>query len=414
MNIIERGGDVNIMSKRAAALGAWTSVLGSVAVLIGGLVGATGRARADEADETPRAAGYPTLSALQRRALGSFWREQRGASESVVNGLSWLVRHQAPSGGWEANGWATRCEQDGCPASETGLDGRFDVGLTSLAVAALLPACEPSSQATAAVQRALRWLCSRQAEDGGLGWPASLGEGVYNHALATRALCDALRDGVGREVEGVAAAAEAAVARCLAAQGRDGGWGYTPARSDSSVTGVVVKALHAARRAGLAVPAEASGRASDWLRRATDARGVTGYVRPGDGSSFLPSNEGRYDPSSYLTALAANCRALEGDAAAAAASLPHLMAAAPTWSDRTVAFLYWYEGTRVVARVGTGDDRRAWSRATLRALKERQHRGGCGEGSWDPVDEWGAVGGRVYATAVNVLTLEVPLELEAR
>jgi hypothetical protein len=33
---------------------------------------------------------------------------------------------------------------------------------------------------------------------------------------------------------------------------------------------------------------------------------------------------------------------------------------------------------------------------------------GCAHGSWDPsVDRWGMVGGRVYATALNVLTLEV-------
>ena len=32
----------------------------------------------------------------------------------------------------------------------------------------------------------------------------------------------------------------------------------------------------------------------------------------------------------------------------------------------------------------------------------------CEDGSWDPaVDKWGSIGGRVYATAINVLTLEV-------
>ena len=32
---------------------------------------------------------------------------------------------------------------------------------------------------------------------------------------------------------------------------------------------------------------------------------------------------------------------------------------------------------------------------------------GCANGSWDPVDRWGFEGGRVYATAINALTLEV-------
>jgi hypothetical protein len=31
----------------------------------------------------------------------------------------------------------------------------------------------------------------------------------------------------------------------------------------------------------------------------------------------------------------------------------------------------------------------------------------CRRGSWDPVDPWSADGGRVYATAVNTLCLEI-------
>ena len=32
---------------------------------------------------------------------------------------------------------------------------------------------------------------------------------------------------------------------------------------------------------------------------------------------------------------------------------------------------------------------------------------GCERGSWDPSDRWGQAGGRVYSTALAVLTLEV-------
>ncbi len=32
---------------------------------------------------------------------------------------------------------------------------------------------------------------------------------------------------------------------------------------------------------------------------------------------------------------------------------------------------------------------------------------GCKNGSWEPVDRWSCEGGRVYATAINALTLEV-------
>jgi hypothetical protein len=33
--------------------------------------------------------------------------------------------------------------------------------------------------------------------------------------------------------------------------------------------------------------------------------------------------------------------------------------------------------------------------------------GSCTDGSWEPVDRWSCEGGRVYATAINALTLEV-------
>ena len=36
-----------------------------------------------------------------------------------------------------------------------------------------------------------------------------------------------------------------------------------------------------------------------------------------------------------------------------------------------------------------------------------QRRAGCEDGSWDPVGEWGAAGGRVYSTAICAMTLEV-------
>ena len=32
---------------------------------------------------------------------------------------------------------------------------------------------------------------------------------------------------------------------------------------------------------------------------------------------------------------------------------------------------------------------------------------GCREGSWEPVDRWSAWGGRVYATAINWMSLMI-------
>jgi hypothetical protein len=42
-----------------------------------------------------------------------------------------------------------------------------------------------------------------------------------------------------------------------------------------------------------------------------------------------------------------------------------------------------------------------------KALLESQRQGGCVDGSWDTVSQWGERGGRVYTTALAAMTLEV-------
>jgi hypothetical protein len=48
-----------------------------------------------------------------------------------------------------------------------------------------------------------------------------------------------------------------------------------------------------------------------------------------------------------------------------------------------------------------------WNDRLQRALLPSQRMSGCADGSWDPVGEWSLAGGRVYATAINALSLEV-------
>ncbi len=43
----------------------------------------------------------------------------------------------------------------------------------------------------------------------------------------------------------------------------------------------------------------------------------------------------------------------------------------------------------------------------MKALVGNQRRTGCEKGSWDPIEEWGPAGGRVYSTAMGTLTLTV-------
>lgn len=82
----------------------------------------------------------------------------------------------------------------------------------------------------------------------------------------------------------------------------------------------------------------------------------------------------------------------------------------PRWRDGPDAtgmdFLAWYAGTLATSNAG-GAHWSQWYPALHQALVVHQRTDGAHAGSWEPVDEYGKQGGRVYATAMNVLSLSV-------
>jgi hypothetical protein len=71
---------------------------------------------------------------------------------------------------------------------------------------------------------------------------------------------------------------------------------------------------------------------------------------------------------------------------------------------------YWYYGSEAMYRLG-GDDWLAWSRKFYPQLIQSQVREGRLAGSWDPAApreaDADASGGRIYVTAMNLLSLEI-------
>ena len=209
--------------------------------------------------------------------------------------------------------------------------------------------------------------------------------------------------------------ARRAVDLSLRAQNPNFGWRYgiRSGDNDTSLTGWFVQALGAAKNAGLDVPEEAFRGAQAWFDRATASQsGATGYRAPDGASSYLLKQQGKYEPLPCMTAVAVLGRILSGqrksDELILKGSL-RLMKSTPLWPKknvRTVNMYYWYYGTYAMFQIG-GDDWKRWNKAMRKALLGRQNRSGHGAGSWDPVGEWGIAGGRVYSTAINVLTLEV-------
>jgi hypothetical protein len=332
--------------------------------------------------------------------------------EALTRALEWLKRHQDEDGSWSADAWAARCAPQPCagPGTDRG-DARYRVGVTALATLAFLRAGAARDERRRIVERAVGWLHAQQAIDGSIGFSARHGEGIYNHAFATQALAVAaaeLPQNAGAPI--AAGAARDAVAFCLVAQNPGLGWKYgvKAGRSDTSVTTAMVEALHAAR-GRIDIPDDAFQGAASWALRATDAEGNTGYETPGGGSSFLGPNDGKFDLLPVTTAEGIVARRLFDPLANVRRSAMVVRAAPPAWAPRALNFVYWYYGTRASALVG-GEDWRQWRLAVIGALVPNQRRDGCAAGSWDGVDEWALVGGRVYATALNALTLTLTLD----
>jgi hypothetical protein len=135
------------------------------------------------------------------------------------------------------------------------------------------------------------------------------------------------------------------------------------------------------------------------------ARG-NGPARPTELVDFFP-----IDRSESLTAMALLGRVLCGekpDGEVLRKGFDLLRRCPPAWNDEgSIDFVYWTFGTLAGVHAG-GDHWKAWSDALGKALLPHQ-RGpgdGCLHGSWDPVDPWGAEGGRVASTALCALALE--------
>ena len=311
------------------------------------------------------------------------------ASEAAVDGaLEWLARSQRPDGHWDGEEKFKRDD----PGMNT------DPGVTGLALLALLAAgnSEVSGAYSDNVRRGVRWLISKQEPDGAIGmdYEGHLG---YHHAIAGLALAEAC--GMSPKVRFTRVAAQVAVDYSVRVhQSPKGGWRYLPRQTDDvSVTGWFVQQLSAATKAGLKV----------------DGRGLRGAVafldacaRP-DGK-FSYQRERR--PTPCMTAVGMHCRQLTGRKRAD----PRLTRAAgylaenlPEWQGGGVNFYYWYHGTLAMYHHG-GGHWLAWGQVIRETLVRRQRKGKPAiDGSWDPIGSWCGQGGRVYATAMAALCLEV-------
>lgn len=365
----------------------------------------------------------------RRRGVTRYGGSQQ-TEGAVEAGLAWLAVHQAPDGTWSRLHFDRQCPAgDRCGGvAVTRLNVDLDPGLTGLALLAFLGAgyTDQTGPYPLVVRGAVDALLQLQVAAGGFGVSDAMAG--YNDALATLALAEYLAlSGDDR----VRPALERAAQNLVASQQALGGWDYRRApntgRNDSSITAWMVQALHACLAVDVDVPRNTLIRAALHFQRATEPDGRVRYADSGTGFRLDDNYRPRYQHGPGMFAAGLMSTQMLGwrlDAPQPLRQrgllLDHLPSAARARGRDPTQFhseYYWYYGTLAMFQRG-GQDWERWNarlRDEILPLQERElTRDGLRKhtfGSWVPFGpNWGLfgrMGGRVYATAIATLTLEI-------
>jgi hypothetical protein len=339
---------------------------------------------------------------------------KRGGSaateKAVAASLGWLARTQGSSGLWDADGFDGATDEDkGGGWHGERVPCRFDTEVSALAALAFLGAGHThlgEGLHRETVARAVARL--RTSTRGGT---------LFATAFATQALTEAF-DMTGDK--SLRSAIRQGIEVMTGSRLPDGGWRYYPgSRMASGVptTTAVVRALHAAEKAGFDVDGAYKEPVLELLDRLVDKE--SGRV-----AYHIDAHKLGYTPTTTNAASALLVRTLLG----VPSSDPRIRKGVaaigkrkPRWSIKfkrvkvkgtprevQIGYLqhyYWHHGTEALVRIGN-ESWRSWNGALRKALLGKQRKDGVAAGSWDPVGTYGKVGGRVYSTALCALMLE--------
>jgi hypothetical protein len=325
-----------------------------------------------------------------------------GASEAcVARGLIWLAKQQRADGSWtfETNSGRQRM----VAATGAALLPFLAAGYThksSPRVSTSDNKEHKGAKYPQVVEKGLKFLLAKQNRDGSF---QSQGD-MYDHALATMALCEAYGMTNDPRLRGPA---QAAVEYIIRAQSAGGGWRYSPGQAgDTSVTGWQIQALMSAHLAGLKVPREVLSRATAFLDSVAGGNPTGsqyGYVSRGG--------------TPAMTAVGLLCRQYLGWGVrnpGLVAGVEYLKQHPPrdirkADDNRSMDIYYYYYATQVMHFYGGADWFEFWNPRMRDWLLNTQVTGSSPQaGSWSPDGtHTGNVGGRLLQTCLSLLTLEV-------
>lgn len=342
-------------------------------------------------------------------------------SENALDlGLEWLVRHQRSNGSWSFMHRKGDHHCPNCLCHNEGSSGA-EHAATALALLALLGAGDThlSGQYRDHVAAGLRFLIEHQHSDGSLMDPSGR---MYSHGLAALALCEAMAmtratsatprtkpdssksnsDDAGITQDELFQAAQQAVRFVELAQHAGGGWRYQPGQAgDTSVVGWQMMALKSAQLSGINADPQVVQKATVFLDSVSDDRigSCYGYTSGRSAQNVLVSGSiGATTPIGLL------CRMYTGwDRRQPGLKLGVERLSRGARGGQGLYFYYY--STQVMYHFG-GPEWERWDHWMRNYLVRSQKRSGSERGSWQFQGSFDNAG-RVYCTALAVMTLEV-------
>lgn len=338
------------------------------------------------------------------------------ASENAVElGLQWLAKHQNQSGGWSTWNFEEQCPaRDKCGHRGTDV-ANFDPAMTGLTLLCYLGSghTHKKGEYRNAVYRGLKFLMAIQNEEGYFGQRHQYL--MYNHSIASLALAEAYSMTKDEELK---EPLRNAIGFIALAQQLGGGWDYTDAKTgriDTSITGWVVMALKSAAAGNIAIPWQTTFGAMQHFDSMTKSTGEVTYANRGTG-------RGREGVGMIAVGMLSRQFLGWPQTDPIFKKMAALMLEQPpSWEVLMVSMkdiaqqkgkafntmYYWYYATLALFLHG-GESWVTWNSLIRDMLCQRQRRDGHANGSWNADGRWfGKVGGRIYATTMAVLTLEV-------
>lgn len=322
-----------------------------------------------------------------------------GTSESekaVAMALKWIAEHQAPNGGWTfAHSQICRGQCDGA-----GDMAEATNAATAMAILPFLGAGQThmEGQYKQTVHRGLSYLISRMKVTGGQlpegSWHEPGGT-MYSHGLASIAICEAYA--MTHDAD-LLQPAQLSLNYLIASQDpRGGGWRYQPRQpGDTSVVGWCVMALKSGRMGNLIVPDQTFLGAQSFLDSVSTNKGAYyGYDQP------TSQIEGRQ----ATIAVGLLCRMYMGwtkEHPGMQEGVAYLSKIGPRVDD----LYYSYYGTQVMRHYG-GPEWEKWNSTLRDELIKSQVSQGHAAGSWEAKGAHSEKGGRLYATSLATMILEV-------